>query len=313
MKAVIADLPDRYASQVTVHELPDGVGWTSLLTAYGRAQERLEAEPLFSDPLAKEFIAAAIGAELPASARLPRLGPARDDGSSALWDGFRFYFTQRTPFYDRHVLQAVGAGCRQAVVLGAGLDSRAFRLGLPPEVTVFEVDQAAVLNFKDRVLADRGAVPTCRRVPLAADVRRGLRAPLTAAGFDPGLPALWLQEGLLMYFTRQEADQLQTEVTALSAPGSRLATEYFSRRWTNADVGYDTLDEQERAAWDLLMNSFRYGPVDDDPDDWLASHGWKTLEVTTVRDEGHRAGRRVPPEFARPGATQVWLVSGIVS
>jgi methyltransferase (TIGR00027 family) len=273
----------------------------------------VEAEPLFSDSLAKEFVAAAISAVVPDSAQLPRLGPARDDGSSTLWDAFRFYFTQRTPFYDRQVLQAVAAGCRQVAVLGAGLDSRAFRLGLPSEVTVFEVDQAAVLDFKDRVLTDRGAAPTCRRVPVVADVRRGLSAALTAAGFDPGLPALWLQEGLLMYLTREEADQLQTEITELSAPGSRFASEYFSRRWTNADVRYDTLDEQEQAAWDLLMNSFRYGPVDDAPDDWLASHGWKTHQVTTVRDEGHRTGRRVPQEFARPGATQVWLVSAIVS
>jgi methyltransferase (TIGR00027 family) len=146
-----------------------------------------------------------------------------------------------------------------------------------------------------------------------ADVRRGLPATLAAAGFDPGLPTLWLQEGLLMYLTREEADQLQDETRLLSAAGSRLASEYFSRHWTNADVGYDTLDEQEQAARDLLMKSFRYGPVDDSPDTWLASHGWETLQVRTVRDEGQRRGRRVPEEFARPGANQVWLVSAEVS
>jgi O-methyltransferase involved in polyketide biosynthesis len=40
---------------------------------------------------------------------------------------FRFYFCERTPFYDQHILRAVKDGCRQVVLVAAGLDSRAFR------------------------------------------------------------------------------------------------------------------------------------------------------------------------------------------
>lgn len=293
-------------------ELPDGVGWTSLLTAYGRAEETAAKEPLFSDPLAKAFIAAAIGATLPDGAPLPRLGPARDDGTSTLWDAFRFYFTQRTPFYDRQVHHAVASGCRQVVLLGAGLDTRAFRLGLPSATTVIEVDRAGVLDFKDRVLKERGAIPSCRRVPLAADVRQGLAQALHSVGFDPGLPTMWLQEGLLMYLSRKEADKLQAEVTGLSAQGSHYASEYFCRRWKNEDVLYETLDAEERAAWDLLMESFVYGPDDEEPDHWLASHGWQPLEVSTLRTEGHRTGTRIPTDFAGASANDVWLVSAFL-
>jgi methyltransferase (TIGR00027 family) len=298
---------------MSVGGIPAGVGWTALLTAYSRAQESREAQRLFDDSLAGAFVAAVHGSEVDVRADLPRLGPATDDDSSVLWNGFRFYFAQRTPFYDRHVLAAVDAGCRQVVFLGAGLDSRAFRLGLVEDVTLFEVDQPAVHEFKQAVLDRHGAVATCVRVPVVADLAQGLARSLLPAGFDPRVATVWVAEGLLMYFSREEADALLDEVTVLSAPGSRIVGEYFSRYWANSDVDYETLDAQDRAAWDLLMGAFRYGPVDDRPDKWLAGYGWAAEEVTTVAEVGQRTGRPVPEAFARPGAPQVWLFAGTLA
>jgi methyltransferase (TIGR00027 family) len=139
-----------------------------------------------------------------------------------LWNAFRFYFCERTPFYDQHVLRAVEGGCRQVVLVAAGLDSRAFRLGLPEDATVFELDQAAVLDFKQAVLDQHGVVPTCDRVPVPVDLRVGWPPSLLAAGFDGTLPTLWITEGLLMYLSSSDAGQLLARITALSAPG-RLA------------------------------------------------------------------------------------------
>jgi methyltransferase (TIGR00027 family) len=293
---------------MSITEIPEGVGWTALLTAYSRAQESRAAGRLFDDPLAAEFIAAVHGAEKDTGAEFPRLGPAKDDDSSSLWNGFRFYFTQRTPFYDR--LIRAGAGHGQVVMLGAGLDSRAYRLGLGEDVRFFEVDRAPMHEFKTRVLDRLGLTPTCVRVPVVADVTNGLRQSLLAAGFDPAVPTVWAAEGLLMYFTRDQAGRVLDEISALSAPGSRFAGEYFSRHWTIEDVEYETLDAQEKAAWDLLLREFRYGPVDERPADWLAAHGWTSLEETTLVSAGKQTGRPVPDEFGRPGAPQVWLFAG---
>jgi methyltransferase (TIGR00027 family) len=298
---------------MSVGEIPAGVGWTALLTAYSRAQESREGKRLFEDSLAAAFVAAVHGVDVDGRAGLPRLGPAKDDDSSTLWNAFRFYFTQRTPFYDRHVLAAVGDGCEQVVLLGAGLDSRAFRLGMAEGITAFEVDQAPVHEFKQAVLDRQGAVPTCTRVPVVADITNGPSQALLSAGFDPAVPTAWVAEGLLMYFSREEADRLLDEITILSAPGSRIVGEYFSRRWENSDVQYETLETQDRAAWNLLMREFRYGPVADRPDEWLPAHGWAPQEVTTLAQIGKRTGRPVPGEFARPGATQVWLFAGDLS
>lgn len=298
---------------MTVGEIPAGVGWTALLTAYSRAQESREAERLFDDSLAGAFVGAVHGSDADARAGLPRLGPATDDDSSVLWNGFRFYFTQRTPFYDRHIVAAVAAGCQQVVFLGAGLDSRAFRLGLPGDVTIFEVDQAPVHEFKQAVLERHAAVATCVRVPVVADIASGLSQSLLSVGFDITVPTVWVAEGLLMYFSRDEADAVLEEISVLSALGSRIVGEYFSRHWANSDVEYDTLETQDRAAWDLLMGAFRYGPVADRPDEWLSAHGWEPTEVTTVAEVGARSGRPVPDVFARSGAPQVWLFSGTLS
>ncbi|MFJ6985542.1 MULTISPECIES: SAM-dependent methyltransferase [unclassified Streptomyces] len=287
--------------------IPTGVGWTALLTAYGRAQEAEEKEPRFRDLLAVEAVREVVGVSGDIHAPLPRLGPARDDGSSPLWDMFRFYFAQRTIFYDRHILEAVRAGCRQVVLLGAGMDSRAHRLGLPPTVTVFEVDTAPVLDFKQAVLDRHGRRPTCGRVPLVADVTAPLAAPLYGAGLDTSQPVLWVAEGLLMYLSRGAADRLLSETAELSPPGSRLLSEYFPRPWTHTDVRYDALDDAERAAVDLLTETFQYGPAGEAPADWSAARGWHATEVTTVTREGREEGRTVPALFARPGANDVWM------
>ncbi|WP_201359249.1 SAM-dependent methyltransferase [Mycobacterium paraintracellulare] len=293
-----------------VDQVPTGVGWTGLLTAYSRAQESQKEDRLFEDPLAAEFVAAARGDRSDGNERLPRLGPAKDDGSSTLWNLLSFYFTQRTPFYDHRLLVAIGQGCRQVVLLGAGFDARAFRLDLPDDVTVFEVDQAVVLEFKQRILDRKGLVPRCTRTLVLADLRQDISDALEAAGFQPKQPTVWLAEGLLMYFTRGQADRLLADVTKLSAPGSRIIGEYFTRRWGNEDVNYDQLDAGDQAAWDLLMREFLYGPVVDTPGDWLSSHGWAPGETTTVARLGREGTRMVPPELRRPQSADVWLFDG---
>lgn len=294
---------------MTETKLPTGVGWTAFLTAYSRAQESREPAALFDDPIASMFIAAVAGSETIDDGEFPRLGPAVDDGSSLLWEAFRFYFCVRTPFYDQVVLRAVEAGCRQVVLLAAGLDSRAFRLGLGEDVTLFELDQMPVLDFKQSVLDEHGAVPTCERLPVPVDLREDWPRELSAAGFDVSRPAVWLAEGLLMYLTRAEADQLLRTITALSAPGSRLASEYFGREWQDSDDV--AADEHEAAIWNLLRTSFRYGPVGDTPAAWLAAHGWTPGQTITVSELGGRQGRTyLPPSFAPPVGMPVPLFDG---
>jgi methyltransferase (TIGR00027 family) len=252
--------------------LPEGAGLTALITAYARAQESRRAGPLFTDPLAALFVAEAAGVSRGAGAELPRLGPARDDGASPLWDILYGYFTGRTPFYDRFVSGAVATGCRQVVLLGAGLDTRAFRLHLDPGTTVYEVDTPAVLDFKAGVLARHAAECGVKRVPVGIDLRDDWPAALQAAGFDRRQPAAWLAEGLLMYLTPAEADALLSAITAQSARGSVLAGEYLNRR-TRLDDFLPLSGDDEYVVAELFISNDQ-GGADAEPDRWLAAHAW---------------------------------------
>ncbi|OBI98073.1 hypothetical protein A5661_16180 [Mycobacterium asiaticum] len=287
------------------------MGWTGLMTAFSRAHESLRKDRMFDDPLAAAVVTTANGIRSATHKRLPRLGPATNDGSSGLWNLFSFYFAHRTVFYDNRVLNAIDAGCRQIVLLGAGFDGRAFRLGLPGEATVFEMDQASVLGFKERILLQHNLVPSCPRVTLATDLREEIAGPLMAAGFRPDQRTLWIAEGLLMYFTQAEANRLLDRVSALSAVGSHFISEYFTAQWNFEDVNYELLDEMDQAVWDLLTWEFPSDPLAQEPGDWLASHGWEVRTCTTVGEFGRASRREVPPQFATADGPDIFLFDGI--
>src|SRR5699024_9029556 len=105
----------------------------------------------------------------------------------------------RTRFYDQFFVDATHGGVRQAVILAAGLDARAYRLPWPKGTVVYEVDMPEVIEFKTSTLRDLGAEPTAERRTVAVDLRDDWPAALRAAGFDPDAPAAWSAEGLVVY------------------------------------------------------------------------------------------------------------------
>jgi methyltransferase (TIGR00027 family) len=131
----------------------------------------------------------------------------------------------RTRHFDELFLDAVAAGVRQAVILAAGLDARAYRLPWPDGTVVYEVDQPEVVEFKTTTLAGLGAEPTATRRVVAIDLREDWPKALADNGFDATQPTAWIAEGLLIYLPPEAQDKLFDTITALSAPGSRLATE----------------------------------------------------------------------------------------
>jgi methyltransferase (TIGR00027 family) len=159
--------------------------------------------------------------------------PASPGEPAALGAIFEAHVAIRTRFLDDYLLAATAAGCRQVVLLAAGMDTRAYRLGWPAGTRLFEIDQPDVLAFKNAVLNSRGAVPRCDRAALAADLREDWTDTLLGSGLRPIERTAWLAEGLLIYLTAEEADRLLTATTGLSAPGSRIAFEYADSRSDN--------------------------------------------------------------------------------
>ena len=119
---------------------------------------------------------------------------------------------------------AAAAGVRQAVILAAGLDARAYRLPWPDGTTVYELDQPEVIAFKTDTLAELGAEPKADRRTIAIDLRDDWPKALLDNGFDPTQPTAWIAEGLLIYLPPEAQDLLFDRINELSAPGSRVAT-----------------------------------------------------------------------------------------
>jgi methyltransferase, putative, TIGR00027 family len=128
----------------------------------------------------------------------------------------------RTLVGDAIVRAATALGLRQVVLVAAGLDTRAYRLDLPPDLVFYEVDLPGVFAYKDPILAAAGAPPACQRVPVLADLSEPWYEALQAGGFRPNLPTVWIAEGLFFYLTEEQTRGVLSELTAVSAPGSVL-------------------------------------------------------------------------------------------
>ena len=114
----------------------------------------------------------------------------------------------------------------QLVILGAGLDARAYRLPELAGVDVYEVDHPATQQDKrDRVNGLQPVAKSLSHVPV--DFGRGALGPaLATAGHDTATPTTWIWEGVLPYLTKTDVDATLAAIDECSAPGSRLILTY---------------------------------------------------------------------------------------
>lgn len=196
---------------------------TALMAAAARAAHLVvDGEPvIFADTLASALLGER-AEEL--------LSYHTSHGTHPVLAGARAQVTCRSRYTEDALARATGRGVTQYVILGAGLDSFAYRSGGPTggrRVRVFEVDHPATQDWKRRALADaRVPVPdgvTFAPADLAAD---GLPGLLAAAGFDSSAPALVSWLGVTMYLTRDAIAATLAAVGAL-APGTEIIADYM--------------------------------------------------------------------------------------
>jgi methyltransferase (TIGR00027 family) len=284
-------------------DIVSGVGVTALAVALARALESRRADALVWDPFAEIFVAAC---ELPP----PYDGwPAPDAAMTAdlnpLWASMPTYLGIRSRFFDEYFAAATASGIRQVVILAAGLDSRAFRLDWPAGTRLFEIDQALVLSFKNEVLGTRTSA-RCARQNIAADLRDDWAAALRAGGFDTARPTAWLAEGLLPFLPPQTERDMFATVTALSAPGSRLAVEAPPGDKRDRILGSDFAAAEELLG--VRVPEVWQTELRPEPDEVLRAAGWR---VTTelVAEAGRRYGREVTGVMTRPALGTMLLTA----
>jgi methyltransferase (TIGR00027 family) len=266
-----------------------GVGDTARWMAASRARESRRPDRLFNDPLA-DPLAGPDGAGL-----LTYFHPnhASDDGNPFLPIRYRWF--------DDYLTASVKAGA-QVVGLGAGLDTRAFRFPWPEGVTLYEVDQPAVLAYKQwRV---EGTQPRCERVLVPVNLGEDWPNALTTSGFDPARPTIWFMEGVSFYLPQDLAQRVVKDIASLSAPGSRLALDIIGTGIFRFRYMKQFLQRLADADSPWVFGT-------DDPEGFVNSAGWHGARAVEPGHEEADFGRWSadwsPPGF--PGLPRFYLVT----
>ena len=263
-------------------DLASSVGATATMVAAARARASAEPNPIINDPFAAPLVRA-VGLDfftrlvdgevlIPQAAQTYKVDESGERDLQLETDSIAV----RTRFFDDFFLNAARDGVRQAVILAAGLDARPYRLSWPSGSVVYEVDQPKVIEFKNATMAALSAAPAADRRTVSIDLREDWPAALRRSGFDDTIPTAWSAEGLLGYLPPEAQDRLFDNITALSAPGSSLATEFhgdsdrtmseraqqFNDRWANLGCDIDLSG--------LFIDGERSNVVD-----YLTGSGWQ--------------------------------------
>jgi methyltransferase (TIGR00027 family) len=275
-----------------ITHVSDTAHWVAMY----RAMESERADALFDDPFARQMagdLGESIVREVP-------------HGGSMAWA-----VIVRTAVMDEMIMDCLERGATRVLNLGAGLDTRAFRLKLPAELRWFDVDLPAMVAHRKTCLKD--AKPRCDHTHITADVTdaKALSHAISAAGKVEG-PMLVLSEGLLVYLepalVGSLAEALHLEATA---------------QWWVTDLVSPMLLGMVGSSWPsneaAASAPFRFAPRDSA--DFFGRLGWRETTFRSTLDEAIRLGR--PPPMAEwwsafvapwwPGSNQnVRRMSGVV-
>lgn len=286
-------------------DLTSSVGATATMVAAARAMATNAEDPVIDDPFAAPLVRAGGMDFFTKLADESFTTEGLDEEAATGLIRFANGMAARTRFFDDFFLDACRAGIRQAVILAAGLDSRAYRLPWPDGTVLYEIDQPEVVRFKTDTLAELGAAPTTDLRTVSIDLRFDWPAALIAAGFDPSVPTAWIAEGLLGYLPGDAQDRLLDQVTELSAPGSRLGVEGVPATETNDEESIRERMREFTDRWrahglDMDLNDLIYLGDRADVTTYLEGHAWKTAGVSSndllirtglppIEDEAHAA------------------------
>ena len=182
---------------------------------------------------------------------LAELAPNRD--REALVNGVAL----RTMVIDDRIAEGLQQdGFRQICVLGAGLDTRPWRLGLTRDsmqislslgegVLWFELDFPEIFEFKLSILEEASARPLCAYRPVAVDLSLPWMDQLIAQGFKKDTPTLWLLEGFTGYLLEEELSRVFSQMQCLSCPCSRLLATFLGPSFPFTNSQYRTFRDAD--------------------------------------------------------------------
>lgn len=284
-------------------------GWpslTALAVAVGRG---IGTTTDRADPSAAELVPPALGEVLRWVGRpdAPRgVRPALRVATLGMVD----HVSLRSATIDAALQDALGHGARQLVILGAGLDGRAWRLPALRDTIVFEVDHPATQAGKQRRVQGRLALAGEVRFVAVDFERDGLAERLEQAGHDATRPTVWIWEGVTPYLEPAAIEASLADVTARSAPRSRLVVSYAVPELLPGRLR--VLDPVVEAGFAVLGEPLPGTLATETLADLLAAHGFAVLDDTGNHQwaERHGGSRWMPRLFSAERLAVAERVSG---
>ncbi|MGB5351205.1 MAG: class I SAM-dependent methyltransferase, partial [Polyangiales bacterium] len=238
---------------------------TAIMVAAYRGRASAAAEPICDDPWA-------LG-----------LAGAEGEALSRRWDAhapsMELWMALRTRYLDDCVTRALDRGVGQVVILGAGLDTRAARLGREG-VRFFEVDQPASQADKRERLSRFVAYPIEAATFVPCDFERDdFVQLLEAAGLDRRSPACFVWEGVIYYLLEAAARSTLERLASEFDPGSLLVFDYLNSKMAKSSPRLREEDRAMKGIIEELGEPMRFGI--DDPTPLMAECGYRFLRTVS--------------------------------
>lgn len=184
-------------------------------------------ERVFEDPYAEFFFPRDVRQML----KDPTLVKAERAKYERIMPGVNGAIVARIRFIDECLADAMKKGLQQLVIIGAGYDTRAYRIpGVREQLKVFEVDHPLTQEVKTRTIREIfGDLPAHVTFVPVVFGRDRIEAQLTAHGYDSSLKTLFIIEGLLMYIPAPAVEALLSFIRNATGPGSGFVADYFDR------------------------------------------------------------------------------------
>lgn len=249
---------------------------TAFWVAYYRWLETLRKDALFHDPLALKLI----------GKRGEKLAKHMGIKTAMAWS-----ISLRTYIIDSYILEAIKNGTDCVINLGAGLDTRPYRLDLSADFQWIEVDFPHMIDYKNETLRDER--PACRLRRIACDLsddteRQRLLMDLNGRGAR----ILVLTEGVVPYLTNEAVAALAGDLHQQDHITHWL-TDYFSPLFKKISARGNIMKQLEKNA------PFRFD-AGNDPLDWprfFAGNGWQVGEMRFIGEVGQTLGRDLPTNW----------------
>lgn len=242
-----------------------GASQTALMVAAYRGRASAAAEPVCDDPWAL------------------RLAGPEGEALSRRWDlhspSMELWLGLRTRYLDDCVARALERGVAQVVILGAGLDTRAARLGRPG-VRFFEVDQPASQADKRARLSSFDTYPIDAATFVACDFETDdFVECLDDAGLDRSEPTCFIWEGVIYYLAEEAARDTLTRLSRDFDPRSLVVFDYLNTHMARSSPKLQDEDRAMKGIIEELGEPMRFGI--DDPTPLMAESGYRVVRTVS--------------------------------